>query len=253
MEIELFGKKINLDPRHGNNFIDANVLDQVGGAANAVDQILALAEKDEFTLLLPYSVKNEIEHPNTPPEVKRRAARLIYSVPVHLTPSELTTHKRIRQLIRGNSQSEQHANDAFHIVESAKNGGRHFITNDKRLLAMANKIWDALLIRVLTPDDFVADYYPDAKRSSSAPTPTQRRQLVTREELNRILTREIRTITDLEDATLTFQYVLRELDETGCNWSGANLNPGSKGSPEYGAPYANKIVAEARACYNIKD
>jgi hypothetical protein len=52
------------------------------------------------------------------------------------------------------------------------------------------------------------------------------RELVTGDELNAILTREIREIEDLHDAKLTYQYLLREHDETGCNWSGAVLNPG---------------------------
>jgi hypothetical protein len=56
-----------VDPRYGNNFIDANVLDRTGGPEDsAVDTILELHERPAFTLLLPHSVKAEIEHPNTP-------------------------------------------------------------------------------------------------------------------------------------------------------------------------------------------
>ncbi len=82
---------------------------------------------------------------------------------------------------------------------------------------------------------------------------TPNRQIVTREELNRYLTNEIRKIEDLEDARLEFQYVLQEPDEDGCNWSDAVLNPGSKGSPEYGAPYARVILQKARALFNVKE
>jgi hypothetical protein len=254
MAIKLFGTEVNLHPRFGNNFIDANTLDHTGGQEDAaLDRILMLVEQGEFTLLLPYSVQREIGHPNTPSEVKRRAARLIYSMPVQLTDPEIATHERIRALIRGNAQSEKHTNDAFHIVESAKNGGRHFITNDRRLLKKAPQIWKALLIRVLTPSEFVADYYPAAESTEDNTMPIPKRETVTRDELNAILTREIRQIEDLEDAKLTFQYVLREPDETGCNWTGAVLNPGSKGSPEYGTPYAHGIVERARARYNIRD
>lgn len=163
MLINLFGKMVNIDARVGNNFIDANVLDRKGKAEDQpVDTILKLADDGEFTLLLPYSVKKELEHPNTPHDVKRRAVRLIFSMRVQLTPQEKATHQRIRELIQGNAQSDQHAADAFHIVESAKNGGRHFITNDRRLLKKAPEIWQALLIRVVTPREFVDDYFPDA-------------------------------------------------------------------------------------------
>ena len=144
-----------LDPRYGNNFIDANVLNRRGDAEDvAVDEILRLRDEGAFTLLLPYSVKAEIEHPNTPDEVKRRAAPFIYSMPVELTQPELTTHEKIRVLVQGNARAGQHARDAFHLVESAKYG-RHFITNDGRLLKKANDIWKLLLLRVLKPSEFL--------------------------------------------------------------------------------------------------
>jgi predicted nucleic acid-binding protein len=162
MSIKLFGREVNLHPTLGNNFIDANTLDRTGGPTDAdVDRILALAEDGEFTLLLPYSVQAEIAHPNTPSDVKRKASRLIYSMPVQLTEQEKWTHQQIGELIRGNARAGKHANDAFHIVESAKNGGRHFITNDDRLLKKAPEIWQELLIRVLTASEFIHDYYPN--------------------------------------------------------------------------------------------
>jgi hypothetical protein len=245
---------LNLDPRFGNNFIDANVLDR--GSADyddTVDRLLTLAEQGKMTLLLPYSVKAEIEHPHTPAEVKSRAAGLQYSIPVQLTTPELATHDRIRTLIRGNAQSAQHARDAFHLVEAAKYGGRHFITNDRRLLRKDAEIWDALHIRVISPTDFIAEYYPNVPTDDPTPAMATKRQVITPDELNRFLTEEIRKVEDLEDARLTFQYEIREPDETGCNWAGAVLNPGSRGSPEYGAPYANAIVQKARQRFNVAE
>jgi hypothetical protein len=141
---------------------------QAGGPGGAdVDRILALAEEGEFTLLLPYSVQAEIAHPNTPLKVKRLASRLIYSMRVQLTDQEKATHKKIRELIQGNASPGKHADDAFHLVESAKNGGRHFITNDGRLLKKAPEIWKALLIRVLTAREFINDYYSATHEKSN--------------------------------------------------------------------------------------
>jgi len=156
----------DLDPRYGNNFVDGNVLQPNGGAEDkAVEEILRLREGGaDFVLLLPYSVKAEIAHPNTPPEVKRRAAQFVYSVPVQLTPPELAKHDRIRDLIRGNAQPGQHDRDAFHLVESAKYGGRHFITSDTRLLKKADEIWRILQLKVLTPTEFLAAYVTHAKK-----------------------------------------------------------------------------------------
>jgi predicted nucleic acid-binding protein len=110
-----------------------------------------------FTLLLPHSVKAELAHPNTPPDVKQRAAQLVYSMRVTLTPGERAKHDQIRALIRGNAKSGQHDTDAYHLVESAKYG-RHFITNDKRLLKKAPEIWAILHLKVLTPTEFLAAY-----------------------------------------------------------------------------------------------
>ena len=48
----------DLDPRVGNNFIDANALDRIAGPEGAaMDRILRLYEESAFTLLLPYSVQ----------------------------------------------------------------------------------------------------------------------------------------------------------------------------------------------------
>jgi hypothetical protein len=244
---------LNLNPRFGNNFIDANVLDP--GRADydeAIDRILALVDAGKFTLLLPYSVKREIEHPHTPIDVKKRAARLNFSIRVELTAPELATHARIRELIRGNAQSDRHVSDSFHLVEAAKYGGRHFITNDGRLLKKAPDIWGALQIRVISPVEFVAEYFPSTPPATTGPAAKADRALVTQEALNKYITQEIRKIEDLEDARLTVQYLLQEPDEDGCNWSGGILNPGSKGSARYGAPHATLVIERARALYNVK-
>jgi predicted nucleic acid-binding protein len=155
----------NLDPRIGNNFIDTNALDSTGGPeAIAMDAIWRLYEETDLTLLLPYSVQAEMEHPHTPAEVKRRAEQLVFSTEVELTGPELALHDKVRDLIRGNARPGQHDKDAFHLVESAKYGGRHFITNDGRLLKKAPEIWGMLQIKVLKPSEFLAAYATRAEK-----------------------------------------------------------------------------------------
>ena len=160
----------NLDPHHANNFIDANALQITGGPDDtALEEILRLSgEDDTFTLLLPHSVKSEIEHPNTPTDVKRRAARLVFSMPVQLTAPEMATHETIRSLIQGNAKAGQHDTDALHLVESAKYG-RHFITNDTRLLRKAAEIWATLHLKVVRPSEFLAAYLHHARQRSHTP------------------------------------------------------------------------------------
>lgn len=154
-----------LDPRRGNNFIDANFFDGTGGPEDsAVDMILRLHEEGAFTLLLPYSVKMEIEHSNTPADIKRRAEPFLYSIEVELTALEWATHDKIRDLIRGNAQPGQHDKDAFHVVESQKHGGRFFITKDGRLRKKADEIWRMLHpLRIVRPSEFLEAYSTHAE------------------------------------------------------------------------------------------
>ena len=145
-----------IDPRYFNNLIDANVLDRTGGPDDAaVDRILELADAGEILVLLPHSVKSEIEHPNTPLEIRHRAAHLIFTEPVNLTPGELAEHARVRAILQGNAQPGAHDRDAYHIVESAKYGG-YFITNDKRILSKAADASPQLA--VVTPIEFLEAY-----------------------------------------------------------------------------------------------
>jgi predicted nucleic acid-binding protein len=161
MAITLFGKQVNTDPRYFLNFLDANALDLTDSPEDAaIEEILRLAEAGDFELYLPYSVKDEIAHPNTPAEIKRKAQSLPFSEPVQLTEPERAKHRKIATLLQGNAKEGQHAKDAFHVVESSKYG-KHFITNDKRLLKNAPAIWQELQIRILKPSEFIADYYPN--------------------------------------------------------------------------------------------
>jgi hypothetical protein len=149
-----------LDPRRGNNFIDANALDLTGGPEDpAVKEIMRLHDEGKFTLDVPHSVKSEIGHRNTPALVKREAAHMIYTIPVQLTGPEQMRLDKVRALIQGNARPGQHDKDAFHLFESAKYGGRFFITNDARLLKKADEIWEILRpLRVVKPSDFLAAY-----------------------------------------------------------------------------------------------
>ena len=153
-----------LDPRIGNTLLDANALDETGDIAedSAMREILRLHEQGAILLCLPHSVKAEMEHANTPAEIRRNAQRFIFTMKVELTDSELALHDAIRAMIQGNAKPGQHAKDAFHLVESAKYG-RHFITKDSRLLKKATEIWGLLRLRVLTPSEFLAAYRTHAE------------------------------------------------------------------------------------------
>lgn len=138
--------------------IDAHVPDRVNDEEDEiVDRILELSGDGKFQVLLPYSVKAEIEHPHTPAIVKRRAMSLIYTEEVALTEQELAMHSQIREIMRGNAKPGKHDADAYHIVESAKYG-RYFITNDQRILQKRGEIADLLQIVIVTPREFLDAY-----------------------------------------------------------------------------------------------
>ena len=147
-----------IDPRYFNNLIDAHVLDRTVGPEDVVvDQILALVEEGKFTLLLPHSVKAEIEHRNTPADVKLRAAGLLFTEAVELTPNEEKLHQQVRKIMQGNAMPGKHDRDAYHVVESAKYGG-YFITNDNRILKKASEISSLLQLMIVTPTQFLDLY-----------------------------------------------------------------------------------------------
>jgi hypothetical protein len=150
-----------IDPRYGSALIDAHILDPLDTEeTNAVDEIISLCEETHVNVLLPHSVKVEIEHPNTPARVKRRTQNFIYTEPVSLTDGEVETHRRVRDLIRGNAKPGKHDSDAYHLVEAAKYG-RFFITCDRRLLDKRLEV-AAVLGRdfhIMTPTEYVAAYH----------------------------------------------------------------------------------------------
>jgi predicted nucleic acid-binding protein len=149
-----------IDPRYCDSLIDANVLDRLGSSEDAiVDDILALEERGKIALLLPHSVKAEIEHPKTPAPVKKRAAEIIYTKQVSLTQPELTLHVQVRSLVQGNAKPGKHDRDAYHLVEAAKYGG-YFITRDERLIRKREEIAQLLgqSFAIVTPTEFLELY-----------------------------------------------------------------------------------------------
>jgi hypothetical protein len=128
------------DPRYYQVLLDAHILDDTADTqvAAAVETIMG-PMRMHVSVLLPHSVKAEIDHPSTPAIVKRRAADLIYAMEVSLTPAELEAHAKVRNIMRGNALSDQHDSDAFHLVEACKYGG-YFVTLDKRILKKRDEV-----------------------------------------------------------------------------------------------------------------
>jgi hypothetical protein len=147
-----------IDPRIYNSFVDTNFWDRSEDAAQdaAMREILDLADREEVMLILPFSVKAETEHPNTPREIQRIAAGMIHTVQTQLTRNELEIRVKLLELIQGNAKPGKHDRDVYHLFEAEKYGGGYFITKDNRLLKKSAEVEHLLRsLRIVSPSDFM--------------------------------------------------------------------------------------------------
>jgi hypothetical protein len=113
--------------------VDAHFFDDSIGAVErlAADRLLHLAEEGALSIAVPYSVRAELDHPNTPPEVRRRSARLPFTFDTGLgDPRRLQLAK---QIMRGNAQSGKHDADASHVYDAVAWQADYFVTCDARV------------------------------------------------------------------------------------------------------------------------
>jgi predicted nucleic acid-binding protein len=144
-----------IDPFRVNNLVDANILDDAAdGQDAAVREIVRLAETRQITLLLPYSVRNELSDPNTPAHVRRAADQFLFSIEVELTNEERARIERVITAAKGDADEKNIRTDLFHICEAAKYGG-YFITRDKRLLKRRSIVQSMLQVDLVTPSEFL--------------------------------------------------------------------------------------------------
>ena len=156
-----------VNPLNRLNFVDANILDDVAdGEDGAVNELVRLTKSEVVRLALPYSVKTEVKHPNTPPHVKRAANDFLCSEEVALTEPERNRYRDLLVAAIGDAAVQNIAADLFHVCEAAKYGG-YFITRDKRLLNRSDVIRRAIDAEVITPSEFLARI-DEAKRRARA-------------------------------------------------------------------------------------
>ena len=125
----------SLSPTRVNNFLDTCAFDpKYAPESEAAAKIRKLGEKGAVNLILAHSNQKEIEHPNTPADVKKAAAGMITSLDVELNPDEKKQKAEIHKVMTGNGKLEKYAADAAHVFEAGKYGG-YFITTDDRILA----------------------------------------------------------------------------------------------------------------------
>lgn len=130
-----------LDPRICNIHLDANAVDRDGGPRDGlVDRLLGLRQAGLINFVVPGSVRGEVQHPNTPHDVKRTVLPEIFSLPVGRTTGENDTLRKVRALLQGNATPGRHDADGLHLCEAAKYGGGYFITHDGRMLKKRDEL-----------------------------------------------------------------------------------------------------------------
>lgn len=137
-------------PRYTHSFIDSCAFNPCGIEEEASRRIL---EKWPY-ILVAHSVQKELDHPNTPSDVKSRAIEFPYTIETDLTPELLKTKDEIRVLVQGNSKAGKHKGDADHLFELYKHGGGYFITTDQRLLSLSGELFKRYFITTIKPKDY---------------------------------------------------------------------------------------------------
>jgi hypothetical protein len=124
-----------LDPKICNIGLDANALDRNGTQRDQlVDRFHALASDGTLTVVLGGGVRGEVQHPQTPADVKGALLPQIFNLRPGLNASQRTDRARVLAILQGNARPGKHAADASHLSEAAETGCGYFVTHDKRML-----------------------------------------------------------------------------------------------------------------------
>ncbi len=144
-----------MNPWITNSFLDSCAFDpKYHPEDQAATELFRLHQKEGLGILLAHSNQKEVDHPNTPAWVKTKAAGLIYTTSVTLTPGEKSRLRKIHAILTGNGKPENVEEDARHIFEAQKYGS-YFVTTDERLLNRADELKSACGVEILRPSEFL--------------------------------------------------------------------------------------------------
>lgn len=166
MKIDLNRRPI--DPRISNIALDSNALDRDGTAKDKlVERFEHLASANELTVVVAGGVRGEVQHPNTPSDVKAAVLPKIFNLRPGLNQDQRDARRRVEAILQGNAKSGAHAADASHLSEAAETGCCYFITHDKRVINKRDALVRELppTLQIVTLDEFfdVLDRYEDGR------------------------------------------------------------------------------------------
>ena len=147
-----------LDPRRANSFLDTCAFDpKYAPEDEAAREIRRLSDAGGISILLAHSNQKELDHPNTPDDVKREVRAMIYTIETDLTPEERARKEEIHQVLTGNGNPEKYAADAAHVFEAGKYIG-YFITTDRRILDRKSELQSISGAIILKPSEWLRIY-----------------------------------------------------------------------------------------------
>lgn len=139
-------------PQYTHTFMDSCAFNPVQEEEPASRRILEKCSD----IIVAHSVEKEMDHPNTPDNVKRLSKGFIYTIESDLTTEEIERRNEIRMLLQGNAKPGRHKNDADHLFELSKYGGGYFVTTDDRLLKHSDELFEKYFITTIKPSDYEA-------------------------------------------------------------------------------------------------
>ena len=150
------GYRLPVDPRRTTIWLDSCAFDpKYSPEDQASLEIFQRHERDELKgLNIAHSNLKEIDHPNTPDWVKRKAEKLHYSIQTGLTNNEIQQKAQILKILAGNGKPEKFADDAEHVFEASKYCG-YFITTDTRILNKKDELRKICSAIIVKPSEFL--------------------------------------------------------------------------------------------------
>jgi len=147
------------DPRRTNTFLDSCAFDPKYHPEDvAAERIRLIRREVTISILLTHSNQKEIEHPNTPADVKAEAADMTFTNKPSLNPEEVGRQAEIHRVLTGNGKPEKYAADAQHISEAGRYGGGYFVTTDERILAKKSELLKLSGAIILKPSEWLRVY-----------------------------------------------------------------------------------------------
>ncbi len=150
-------------PKYTHSYIDSCAFDPGGSEERCARRLLHLSKIGSIHLEIADTVQQELDHPNTPSDVRKLSRQLIFTNETSLNPEQFQRRDELRALLRGNAKTERHQADADHIFDLAEYGGGYFITTDNRILSKKEALFDKYFVTPITPCEYEKIVEKDAQ------------------------------------------------------------------------------------------